>query len=134
MTPSKGKDSHRSDWKKKNIYYSYFLTCSADSFGFFFFFPPLLLQLSILLALRNPIKPLSFFSSSVSFFIVINICLYIELLQFCRVFLFFFFFSFFNFLNLLLFFLFVPLFAFPTILFRFQLIFTIYKPSLSTSI
>ena len=49
----------------------------------------------------------SVFSSVTFFIVVINICLYIGLLQFCRVFLFFsflFFFNF-NFLNLLLFFL-----------------------------
>ena len=33
MTLSEGKDSDSSD--SKNIYYSYFLTCSVDSFEFF---------------------------------------------------------------------------------------------------
>ena len=35
-TPSKGKDPESSD--KKNIYYSYVLTCYVDSLGFFFLF------------------------------------------------------------------------------------------------
>ena len=35
MTLREGKDSDSND--SKNIYYSYFLTCSVDSFGFFFF-------------------------------------------------------------------------------------------------
>ena len=55
--------------------------------------------------------------------VVINLCLYVGLLQFCGVSLFFL--SFFNFtiLNLLLFFFtFIPLFAFPTVLFPMQLI------------
>ena len=33
VTPSEGKDSESSD-SRKNIYYSYVLTCSVDSFGF----------------------------------------------------------------------------------------------------
>ena len=76
-----------------------------------------------------------FFFSTVTFFVVINLCLYVGLLQFCGVSLFFL--SFFNFtiLNLLLFFFtFIPLFAFPTILFPLQLIFNVYKSSLFTSI
>ena len=37
VTSSKGKDPDSSD-SKKIIYYSYILTCSVDSLGFFFFF------------------------------------------------------------------------------------------------
>ena len=45
------------------------------------------------LAIGNPVKLLSFsFFSSVTFFIIINLCFCIGLLQFCGVFLFFFFF------------------------------------------
>ena len=35
MTSSEGKDPDSSD-SSKNIYYSYILTCSVDSFGFYF--------------------------------------------------------------------------------------------------
>ena len=50
MTPSEGKDSDSSDSRKTFIiffnlnlfiYYSYVLTCSVDSSGFFSFFYPL---------------------------------------------------------------------------------------------
>ena len=34
MTLTEGKNTDNSD--SKNIYYSYFFTCSVDSFGFFF--------------------------------------------------------------------------------------------------
>ena len=125
------------------------MTCSIYSFGFFFFFffffPPLLL--SILLELWILTKLLSFFLFlffSITFFIVvINLCLYIGLLQFWGVvfFCFFvlvFFFSLsffnFNFFNLPFFGTFIPLFAFPTVLFPLQLIFNICKSSLSTSL
>ena len=75
-----------------------------------------------------------FFFSSFTFFIVVrNLCLYVGLLQFGRVFLFLFFFFNYNFLNLF-FHTFIPLFAFPTVIFPLQLIFNIYKSSLSTSI
>jgi len=75
------------------------------------------------------------------FIVVINLCLYVELLQFCELFLFFFFFFFrlffiiltFNFLTYYFFYIFITLFAFPTVLFHMQLNFNVYKPS-STSI
>ena len=73
------------------------------------------------------------------FIVVINLCLYIGLLQFWRVFLFLFSFLFFNF-NLkifkpiIIFSTFIPLFAFPTVLFPLQLIFIVCKFSLSSSI
>ena len=48
---------------------------------------------------------------------------------------FFFLFSFFNFLKpIIIFYTFIPLFAFPTILFPIKLIFNVYKSSLSTSV
>ena len=79
------------------------------------------------------------------FIVVVNLCLYTGPLQFCRVFLFFlfsFFFYFFSFLyfiilifkKLLYFSKFIPLFAFPTLLFPLQLIFNVYKSSSSTSL
>ena len=52
--------------------------------------------------------------------------------KFC--FLSFFFILIFNFLNILLFFYIYFLFAFPTVLFPLQLIFNVYKSSLSTSL
>ena len=66
VTPSEEKDCD-----KKIIYYSYFLTCSVEFFGFFLLFSSsstLLLQLSILLALRNPSKLWSFFLSLIHIF------------------------------------------------------------------
>jgi len=73
------------------------------------------------------------FFSSVTFFIVdINLCLYIGLLQLYGVFLFFFFslslflILVFNF-SIYYFYTFIPLFAFPVILFPLQLIFNVYK-------
>ena len=85
---------------------------------------------------------------SVTLFIVaINLCLYVELLQLCGVFLFFFLFSssilfFFSlFQNFYLYFFkrayyifstFIPLFGFPTVLFPLHLIFDVYKSSSST--
>ena len=76
----------------------------------------------------------AFFSHSHIFIVVINLCLYIGLLQFCGVF--FFFLSSFSlfliFKNYYYFSTFIPLF--PTLLFPFQLILNIYKSYLSTSI
>ena len=79
--------------------------------------------------------------------VVINLCLYIGLLQFSGVFPFFSLFPFFCFfpflfynLHFLVFFkpdifsIFIPLFAFPTVLFPLQLIFNVYKSSSSNSI
>ena len=77
---------------------------------------------------------LSFFFPSVTFLIVdINLCLYVGLLQFYVIFLFFFLLFFFLFSFLILIFLkpiiifstFIPLFAFPTVLFPLQLIFNV---------
>ena len=68
--------------------------------------------------------------------VIINLCLYIGLLQFCGVF-FFSLFSFFNFnffKPITIFSTFILLFAFPTGLFPFQLIFNVYKSSSSSSI
>ena len=68
--------------------------------------------------------------------VVINLCLYVGLLQFCGVFIFsplfsFFFFFFitlmFNFLTYYIFSTLIPLFAFPTVLFPLQLNFNEYK-------
>ena len=39
MTPSEGKDSDSSD-SRQTFFLLYVLTCSVDSFVFFFFFPP----------------------------------------------------------------------------------------------
>jgi len=64
---------------------------------------------------------------------IINLCLYIGLLQFCGVFLFFFF-SFKIFKPIIIFSTFIPLFAFPIILSPLQLIYNVYKPFLSTCI
>ena len=72
--------------------------------------------------------------------VVINLCRYIGLLQFCGVLLFSLLFWFFSFLflrtlifqNLLYFSTFILLFAFPTVLFQFPLIFNVYKSSSST--
>ena len=82
-------------------------------------------------------KILSFFSPSVTFFIVvINLCLYVELLQFCEVFLFFLFslFLILIFKPIIIFSTLIPLFAFPTVLFPLQLIFNVYKSSSYISI
>ena len=57
---------------------------------FFLFLPPSQLKLSILLALWNLIKLLSFLvSQSHCFIVVLNLCLYVGLLQLCGVFLLF---------------------------------------------
>ena len=118
-------------WLKRNSYYSYVLTCSVDSFGFFFFFPPSAVVVNFIGTKKSNWSFELFLISFLShiFIIVINFCLYIGILQFCEVF-FFFLFSFFNFnfLNLL-FFTFIPLFAFPTVLFSLQLIFNVYESS-----
>ena len=79
---------------KTNIYYSYFfiylfiyLFILQILLYFFFLSLPLtptLLQLSIFLTLRNPVKIFCFFFFQSYFFIVvINLCLYVGLLQFC---------------------------------------------------
>ena len=79
------------------------------------------------------------------FILVINLCLYTGIFQFCGVFfylffLFSFFFNFFPFfynfifLNLSYFSTFFPLFAFLTVLFPLKLIFHVHKSSSSTSI
>ena len=125
-------------WLKKNIYYSCSLTCSVDYFAFFSFlffpFPPSSVVVVDFIGTMKSKKLLSFFfPSSVTFFIVvINLCLYIGLLQFCEVFLFFFF-SIFSVLILIfrpiIFYTFISLFAFPTVLFSLQLIFKVYKSS-----
>ena len=85
----------------------------------------------------NLIKLLSSFL--ITLFIVINLCLYVGLLQFWAFSLFFFSFFplpfFFNFFKpIIIFSTFIPLFAFPTALFPLQLIFNVYKVSLFTSI
>jgi len=79
------------------------------------------------------------------FIVIINICLYVGLLQFCEVYLFFFplfsfFFHFFFFSNFyilifkpIIFFYIYSLFAFPTVLFTLKLIFNECKSSSSTS-
>ena len=83
---------------------------------------------------------LSFFFFSVTFFIVINLCLYVGILQFCGVSLslslyFLFSFSNFNFKKLIISFLYIYSFVcFSYCSFPLQLIFKIYKSSLSTSI
>ena len=45
VTPREGKDSESSDSRK--THYSYVLTCSVDSFGIFFFFPPFPLSVGV---------------------------------------------------------------------------------------
>ena len=95
LTPSKGKDSDSRDSGK---HYSYFLTCSVDSFGFFFFFLSSVVVVNFI-GTKKSNEALElfilFFSRSVTFFlVVINLCLYIGLLQFCGVLLTFFLFSF----------------------------------------
>ena len=105
-------------WLKKNIYYSYVLTCSVDSFFFPLLFPPLL-YLSIFLALWNLMKILSsFFPPQLLFYCFHKplplCCAFAVLWSFP-----FFFFSLFlilifNFLNLF-FSTFIPLFPFPTV-------------------
>ena len=93
---------------------------------------------SLLLVLLNLIKLLSlFFTPSVTFFIVfINLCLYIGLLQFCGFFIFFsYFLSFLKFLKIYYYFsTFIPLIAFPTVLFPLELNFIVYNSSLPTPI
>ena len=71
------------------------------------------------------------FSQPHFFIVVINLCLYIGLLQFCGVFLFVLFN--FNFLNLF-FSTLIPLFAFLTVLSPLQLNFNVYMLTSSTSI
>ena len=95
-------------WLKINVYWFSLLTCSVDSFGFFFFFlppSPPLQYLSILLSIWNQTKLLSFFFCLYFFSFVcdtynpdIKLFLYVRLLQFFRILLFFLFF----FLSLLL--------------------------------
>ena len=86
----------------------------------------------------NLIKLLSFFifPPSVTFFTVaINLYLYIGFLLFCGVYFFFFLFSLILIFKTYYYFsTFIPLFAFHTVLFPLQLIFNVYKSSLSTSI
>ena len=107
VTPREGKNSDSSDSKK--IYYSYVLTCSVDFFGFcFLLFPPSTFcscqfywHYEIWLSFGVFVF---FFPPSITFFIVvINLYLYLGILQFCGVFLFFSLFLnlIFNFLNLL---------------------------------
>ena len=91
MTPNEGKDSDSSDSRKTFI--THFLTCSVDSFRFFFFFPSVIVVDFIGTKKSNEAFEILFFS--VTFFIVINLCLYVGLLRFCEVFSFYFLFSFF---------------------------------------
>ena len=109
VTPSEGKDSDSSDSRKPFIILMFSLFCRCFQMFFPFLFLVLsspLIQLSILLALRNLIKFLRFFFFSVTYFIVvINHWLYVGLLQFCGLFFLFFIIFIFNFLNLFLFFL-----------------------------
>ena len=51
VTPSEGKDSDSR--LKKNIYYSSVLTCSVDSFGFLFPFPPSLAVIDFIGTMRS---------------------------------------------------------------------------------
>ena len=83
MTPSEGKDSDSSDSRKTVIIV---LTCSVDSFGFFLFsfLSPSVVVVDFIGTMKS--KLLSSFFSSVTFLIVvINLPLYIGLLQFCGV-------------------------------------------------
>ena len=97
-------------------HYFFFLTCSVDSVGFFSPFCSSVVM-SILLALRNPTKLLSFFFP-LSY--IVYLChktlppswTFAVLWSFPLFFLFSFFN--FNFLNLLILSTFIPLFAFPT--------------------
>ena len=146
VTPSEGKYSDSSDSRKTFIILMFWLVLYM-LLNIFFSLP---LYLSILLALWNLTKLWSFFffffPPSITFFIVvINLCLYIGLLWFCGSFLSFFlsfiFFFLFSFLNFNFEFFkpiiissFIPLFYFPTVPFHLQLIFNVYKSSLSTSI
>jgi len=128
---SAGKDSDSSDSRKIFIILIFDLFCRLCWISPPIFFP--LLLLSILLALRNQIKLLSFFlfpQSHFFFIVVINLCLYIGLLQFCGVS-----FSFLLiFKPIIIFSTFIPLFALLTVLLPLQLIFNVYKSYLSTSI
>ena len=73
MTPNEGKDSDSSDSRKTFI--THFLTCSVDSFRFFFFFPSVIVVDFIGTKKSNEAFEILFFS--VTFFIVINLCLYV---------------------------------------------------------
>ena len=127
------------------MYYFYVLTCSADSFGVLFSFSfsfPLPLPstyLSILLALCNPIKLVAFFLLSQIFYCCYKPLLLLwAFLQFysCMEFSFSLSLSLFNFIFLTYYYFcdIFPLFPFPTVLSPLQLIFNVYKSSLSTSI
>ena len=74
---------------KKNIYYSYILTCLVVAFGFFSFFP-FLLSVALLVDFISAIT--SIYTSEISFITLFisfkYICLYVGLLQFCFLFLF----------------------------------------------
>ena len=88
--------------------------------------------------LLNLIKVLGLFDFFLItlFSVVINLCLYVGFLPFCGVFLFLFsfFFSILIFKAIIIYSTYIPLFAFPTVLSPLQLIFNVYKSSLSTSI
>ena len=103
-------------WLKKNIYYSYILTCPTVFFFSFLF--TLLLKLLISFVLWNLIKVLSFLIFLIALFILVtNLCLHAGLfLEFSFLFSFSPSFSNLKILNLLLFFSkFITLFAFPTV-------------------
>jgi len=110
-------------WLKKNIYYSYILTCPTVFFFFLdffsFLFTLLLLKLLISFVLWNMIKFLSFLIFLIAlFFLVTNLCLHAGFFLFSFLFSFSPSFSNLKILNLLLFFsTFITLFAFPTVTF-----------------
>ena len=124
-------------WSRKTFIILMFwliLSILLDFFIFYFSFPPPLLCLSTLLALWNPIQLLSFFFFSVTFFIAaINMPLHWAFAVLWSFPFLLFSFLFFKFFKLIIFSTFIPLLAFPTVFFPLQLIFYIYKSSLSTS-
>ena len=140
LWPSKGKDSDSSDSRKTFIILTFSFVLQILLISFLFLPPfPTLLWLSILLALWNLIKLLSFFFfPSVTFFYCCYKPLPLCMLGFCNSVEFSFLFFLFSFLNLI----FKPTMIFSTLILclpslvflPLQLIFIVYKSSLSVSV
>ena len=102
-------------------------------FIFFFLSPPSFVVVDFIGTMKSN-EAFELFLLLVAFFIVvIKLCLYVGVLQFFGNFLFFFFLIL-IFKPIIIFSTFIPLFVFPTVLSPLQLIFNVYKSSLSTSI
>ena len=104
------------------------------TFFFFFLSPTSVVVVNFIGTMKSNLTFELLFFSVTYFVVVINLCLYVGLLQFWGGLFFPLFFNY-NFLNLLLFFsTFIPLFAFSTVLSPLHFIFNVYKSSSSNSI